>query len=705
MATSRKHSPYIDTQKTSVHNNIYRTEEIQFQSIFESIPGLHLILKPDPPHFTILAASNAYIEATNTKREEILGKNLFEVFPDNPKDTEATGVLNLTLSLMEVLTTKSPHSMKIQKYDIPVRGEQEFEVRYWNPENRPILDTSGEVLYIIHSVTDVTQTILAEKRADSKDILNHQLQEAHKVLKKSEEHFQAIMKANSDAISLSDKNGKITAANSAYYNLYGYTEKEIIGKKFFITFPEDKRKHAQKQYNLLFRAKTISPPIENTVIRADGSKRIVESKYDFLYENNRRVAMVSSTRDITERKTIEEELRKSKAQIEAVFESIKDGVVVTDMQGNFLLINQAQISINKFESLEDMEKTFAAYKDLYSFWNLEGKEVPYNEWPLARILRGQSVVNTILKGKRNDIGKEWYFSFSGEPVKNEKNEQIMAVVITRDITDEKIAEEKLKVTQGEIKKLNQELEKRVLKRTAQLESSNKELQRSNKELEDFAYVASHDLQEPLRKITSFSNLLEKRYKSQLPPGAQIYINSMKKASERMNTLIKDLLTYSRVATQAQPFKEVSLDKITKEALNDLQFTIEQTSTQITTELLGNIEGDPLQLRLLFLNILSNAIKYKKENITPRISIYAKKQGEHINIYIEDNGIGFNEKYLNRIFTIFQRLHGKGVYEGTGIGLAICKKIVERHNGQITAKSKIGAGSTFIITLPVKQEEN
>lgn len=251
------------------------------------------------------------------------------------------------------------------------------------------------------------------------------------------------------------------------------------------------------------------------------------------------------------------------------------------------------------------------------------------------------------------------------------------------------------------------LERRVEERTAELFTLNTELQRSNRELEDFAYVASHDLQEPLRKIQAFGNLLEEEYASKLQDG-QVYVNRMQHAAGRMRVLIDDLLAFSRITTKAQPMGKVDLNEIVKDTLSDMEVRVAEVKAKIEIEKLPVVMADKTQMRQLFQNLISNALKFNKPGVKPIIKIHStnklhESKDKHMGIiYVEDNGIGFDEKYLDRIFTVFQRLHGKDKYEGTGVGLAVVRKIVERHDGMIIAKSKPGAGSTFIITLPLAE---
>lgn len=237
---------------------------------------------------------------------------------------------------------------------------------------------------------------------------------------------------------------------------------------------------------------------------------------------------------------------------------------------------------------------------------------------------------------------------------------------------------------------------------------NNRLQQSNRELQEFAYVASHDLQEPLRKVQAFSDRLARKYADKLEGEGLDYLERMRNAASRMQTLIQDLLTFSRVATKAQPFEPVDLDTVTREVLSDLEVKIEETGAIIEIKDLPTIDADSLQMRQLVQNMVGNALKFRRADTSPHIKIYAKassvgrNKNQVCRLFIEDNGIGFDEKYTSKIFTVFQRLHGRSEYEGSGVGLAVCRKIVERHNGTIDAKSAPGEGATFIITLPVKQ---
>jgi light-regulated signal transduction histidine kinase (bacteriophytochrome) len=244
-----------------------------------------------------------------------------------------------------------------------------------------------------------------------------------------------------------------------------------------------------------------------------------------------------------------------------------------------------------------------------------------------------------------------------------------------------------------------------------------ELIRSNEELQQFAYIASHDLQEPLRKIQAFGDRLETKYQDVLNEQGRDYIGRMQNAAGRMQVLINDLLILSRVTTKTTSLVPVNLTQVALEVVSDLEVRIQQTGGLVEVGELPTINAAPLQMRQLLQNLIGNALKFHRESEPPVVKIYSQllkreeqqPTGIHpvadfYQIFVEDNGVGFDEKYLDRIFNVFQRLHSRSEYEGSGMGLAICRKIVEHHGGSITAKSTLGQGATFIVTLPIEQNK-
>jgi light-regulated signal transduction histidine kinase (bacteriophytochrome) len=239
---------------------------------------------------------------------------------------------------------------------------------------------------------------------------------------------------------------------------------------------------------------------------------------------------------------------------------------------------------------------------------------------------------------------------------------------------------------------------------AALHHAHDELKRSNAELAQFAYVASHDLQEPLRMVSSYTQLLARRYGDKLDGDAREFMAYVVDGAARMKQLIEDLLAYSRVGTRGREFKPVAVEASLRRAIMNLKSAIDEPGASVSFDAMPTLEGDEVQLAQLFQNLIGNALKFRSASV-PRIHVSAEEKDGGWEFAVSDNGIGIEQEYFERIFMVFQRLHYKGEYPGTGIGLAICKKVVERHGGRIWVESKPGEGSSFRFTLPKKQGEN
>lgn len=297
-------------------------------------------------------------------------------------------------------------------------------------------------------------------------------------------------------------------------------------------------------------------------------------------------------------------------------------------------------------------------------------------------LRGTYPVHVEYRIRRK-TGEHIWFETTTSPELDERGEIVGLQTSSRDIGDRVLAE------------------KQRLQYTTQLE-------RSNRELQEFAYVASHDLQEPLRKIQAFGDRLANRAGDELDERSRDYLERMQGAAGRMRILIEDLLSFSRVSTQARPYEPVDLGAVLEQVVEDFSLTLRDTDGQIEVLTLPRIEADPVQMRQLFANLVSNALKYRRSDVPPRLVVRSRLERDAEDrpravIEVEDNGIGFEAQHHDKMFSMFQRLHGRGVYEGTGVGLAVCRKIVERHQGDIHARSTPGEGSTFVVSLPVDQE--
>ena len=324
---------------------------------------------------------------------------------------------------------------------------------------------------------------------------------------------------------------------------------------------------------------------------------------------------------------------------------------------------------------------------------------------------GHSIMVKLNRGKGLE---DVYFDFVYTPLRDENFEVTGVLILAIEVTEQVLSKQKVESSEARYKTLSRELEEQVQQRTSQLQISIRDLKRSNENLQQFAYVASHDLQEPLRKIQAFGDLLRKHFPEDLAAGAD-YLDRMQSAALRMSALINDLLSYSRIPGPQSFTKTVSIDKVVELVLVDLELLIEQTGATIEIGQLPEVKGDASQLGQLFQNLLSNALKFRRADVNPIININAELiSWDHLsddvkpNLFMEkyykidvsDNGVGFDNKHRTRIFQVFQRLHGKTEFAGSGIGLSICDKIASNHCGTISANGHQGVGATFSVYLPV-----
>ena len=505
-----------------------------------------------------------------------------------------------------------------------------------------------------------------------RDISVRKAAEQHLV--QMEGRYRGLLEAAPDAMVVVIQRGEIVLLNVQAEKQFGYHRNELVGQKVTNIIPEgfaeriiaDGTRTAAEAL-----AQQIGTGIELSALRKDGTEFPIEIMLSPL-ESDDGILVTAAIRDISVRRAAEQHLVQMEGRYRGLLEAAPDAMVVVSQDGEIVLVNV------------QAEKQFGYRRD-----ELLGQQVTsiipegFAERLASDALRSaedalaqQIGAGIELSALRKD-GGEFPIEIMLSPL--ESSGVFLVTAAIRDISARKDAE-------------------------AQLLGKVAELKRSNEELEQFAYIASHDLQEPLRMVASYTQLLERRYKGKLDADADTFIHFAVDGASRMQRLIQDLLAFSRVGTKGESLIDTSSETALNEALLNLQGAIEDGRIVVTHDALPDVVGDQTQLIQLFQNLVGNAIKYRGTRPT-QIHVSAKQNDDQWIFSVRDNGLGIDEKYFERIFGMFQRLHKREEFEGTGIGLAICRKIVERHGGRITVESRLGDGSTFRFTLPAIETED
>jgi PAS domain S-box-containing protein len=398
------------------------------------------------------------------------------------------------------------------------------------------------------------------------------------------------------------------------------------------------------------------------------------------------------------------------AFFEALFEFTPDAIIVVDQTGEIRMANQQVKAMFGYRREELIGRPV---EDLMpgSMRDRHKKHVAgYIQQPRVRPMGQQFELYALRKD-----GIRFPVDITLGPLQT--REGLMVLASIRDISERKAVEEELSLYRDQleerVKARTSELEQEVARRRkveASLQEYSERLAASNRELEDFASIISHDLNEPLRKIRAFGERLANQAGPELGEEGKDNLDRVLDAAARMQNLLNTLLAYSRVSTQPRTYQPVDLNQVIQETLSDLEVRLEETGGEVQVEDLPVVQAEPLQMRQLFQNLIGNGLKYHRLGVPPRVKIWAERvvsepEGSLHCLYVADNGIGFEEKHQSRIFKPFTRLHGRSEYEGVGMGLAICRRIVEGHGGQIRAESRLGEGTTFIVELPVEPVQN
>lgn len=501
-----------------------------------------------------------------------------------------------------------------------------------------------------------------------------------KALIESENRFRQIFESSPLGRALLDLESRTLQCNHALSELLGYSPEELQEQTSeSITHPEDWQRE-QSLRTALLNQEIHSYQIQKRYRHQSGKYLWAFTTAALINDNTGKPTnIILQVQDISEQKKIIDALETSESRYRNVIESATDGIIVADMHSAVLSANNKANQIFEYEAGELIGKSLDSI-------------IPplYREAHHAGIDRLKQTHHSTLAGKLLEMeglkknGCIFPLEISLSTWENQAGE-IFATAILRDVTERKT-----------------------------LQKERERLLQSNKNLEEFTLIASHDLQEPLRKIAFYTERFSNRESAALKEESLLDIQRLLSSVHRMQNLITDLLAYARVSPQNLRFKTLDINQILHEIELELFDEIQRSGASIQVDPIPTVEGDEGYMKNLFHNLIQNALKYRQTEVSPHIHIYGKllaNQSEQLSdtvdtpimeIRVQDNGIGFDEKYLDRIFKVFQKLHSQAEFSGTGIGLATCKKIVELHSGQLTARSQLGQGSTFIVTLPCKQ---
>jgi PAS domain S-box-containing protein len=615
-------------------------------------------------------------ELTGWKKEEAHGKSIEEIFHIINEETRLI-VENTVHRVMHegIVVGSSIHSVLISKEG------KEYPIA---ESGAPIRNEKGNTTGVVLVFHDQSQE-----------------RQVKNALKDSERKFCETIKYLDEGYYSCMMDGVVLEHNQAFNRILGFDiSKDMKGSKLpdFWQNPDERKEYLNELIARGF--------IRNYTINArttGGEKIVVMANSHLVKDEKDNVIRIDGTfTDFTQQKKMEEQLINLSKELELKVDErtreLQSSKKFLDETGRLARIGGWEIDL-KANTLYWSEMTHIIHEVEPGF--VPNVESGINFYaPEAIPVISECVDKAINSGEPFDVELElitakknriWVRAI-GEPYR-ENGEIVKVGGVFQDINTQKLIKD-------ELKKHRDHLEELVQERTKELDNANTELRRSNQELEQFAYVASHDLQEPLRMVSSYTQLLERRYKDQLDQDAKDFIYFAVDGANRMQHLINDLLEYSRVTTRAKPFFKIDLSAVLGQSIANLQKKIEETGAMIINDDLPFAYGDEAQIVRVFQNIFDNSMKFRSIG-QPRIKVTSKILADQVQISISDNGIGIDKIYSERVFTIFQRLHNKIEYPGTGIGLAICKRTIERHGGKIWFESEPGMGTTFCFTLNIK----
>jgi PAS domain S-box-containing protein len=634
--------------------------------LFQSAPGCYLVLAAD---LTIVAVSDAYLQATMTKRDDILGRGLFDVFPDNPEDPGATGVTNLRASLGRVLARRQPDAMAIQKYDIR-RPESEgggFEERYWSPVNSPVLGEDGQVAYIIHRVEDVTDVVRLKQQGSKQDEAIRELSA------RSEERYGQLLDTAPDAIVVVGDDGRIRLVNIQTEKLFGYARSELLGQSLELLIPERFRHGHAAHVAGYFRspgARPMGSGLELYARRKDGTELPIEVSLSPLH-SEQGMTVSAAIRDISERKRLEAAAKLNADRLSSAVESIQDGFALFDRDDRLVLCNSVYRRL--------LGETLAG--------------------PLAGKLYGQVLEAWLGELSFKDDEEKKLFRATAVP-----REQTTTVdVRTRDERSLRVIARR--TPEGGIVKTIWDLTDDV-RLAVELREARRAAEAASTAKSEFLSSMSHELRTPMNAILGFAQLLQRDRKEPLSHRHKDRVDEILKGGEHLLRLINDILDLSRIEAGGI---SISVEPVSvNDVLSEVRRTLEPMAaaqgisieTAAVPDALPMVVADRTRFVQILMNFGSNAIKYNRRG-GKLAFVVSSPSHKQVRIAVRDTGMGIPLEKQDRLFQPFQRAGQEtGPIEGTGIGLVITKRLAELMNGDVGFRSVPGEGSEFWVGMPV-----
>lgn len=620
------------------------------------------------PHGTVVSWNAGAEHIKGYRAEEIVGRHCSRFYP--PEDI-ASGKLERELEVAAATGQCHDEGWRLRK-----DGS-----RFWaNVLITAIYDESGKLRGYSKVTRDMTKSREQEAALQS-------------ALQGSEARMGGIINSAMDAIISIDDEQRIMLFNAAAEKMFQRPKAEAIGQSIEILIPPRFRERHSHHVRGFGATGVTSRSMQSLGalkgLRADGEEFPIEASISQLEVAGQKVYTVI-LRDIAERERAQDALRKSEAHLQTIVENLDEGVAVSNLDGQVLHYNRAALALHGFTSIEECRLSAAEFAEIFELRRLDGVVLTLEQRPLTRILRGETLRDLELHVRHIWNGWQRVFSYGGTLVHDPMGQPLMAVVTIRDITENKRGAE-------EIRHLNAELERRVEERTAQLEAA-------NKELEAFSYSVSHDLRAPLRAVDGFSEALVEDYAPQLPEEAQRYLRTIREGAQRMGNLIDDLLTFARLSRQPLNKREVDTGKLVRVTIEELSDQREGRRIEVRVDDLPRCQGDQALLRQVWVNLLSNALKYTRDRESALVEVGWRPENGKTVYFVRDNGTGFDMKYAHKLFGVFQRLHRAEDFEGTGVGLAIVQRVIHRHGGRIWADAAVDRGAAFYFTLEEEPTE-